>query len=71
MNTFRAQKIAEAFSSINSFAVDSIQHGVRIHYLDSHAYFDKEECFWAFAFKLAQVNHEEGQVAEIEAKLIA
>ena len=71
MNTIRAQQIAEAFSPINSFAVDSIDHGVQVDYLGHKAFFNHESCFWDFAFKLGQVNHEEGQVAEIEMKLYA
>jgi len=71
MNTFRARKIAEAFSSINSFGVEMSEHGVLVNYLNNHAYFETEDKFWAFVFKLAQVNHEEGQVAEIEATFIA
>ncbi|HID36143.1 MAG TPA: hypothetical protein EYP39_02005 [Ghiorsea sp.] len=71
MNTFRARKIAEAFSPINSFGVQTTEQGVLVNYLNNHAYFETEDKFWVFAFKLAQVNHEEGQVAEIEAEFIA
>ncbi len=71
MNTFRARKIAEAFSPINSFGVQTSNDGMLVNYLNNHAYFATEDKFWAFVFKLAQVNHEEGQVAEIEAELIA
>lgn len=39
--------------------------------LDNRAYFAREACFWAFAFRLGYANHEEGQVAEIEAELLA
>ncbi len=71
MNTFRARKIADAFSPINSFGVEMSEQGVLVNYLNNHAYFETEDKFWAFVFKLAQVNHEEGQVAEIEAEFIA
>ncbi len=70
MDTMRARQIAEAFSPINSFMVDTIDQGVRINYLGHKAYFNREEYFWAFAFRLGQVNHEENQVAEIESELI-
>ena len=70
MNMIRARKIAEAFSPINSFDVDSTTHGIQVHYLNNHAYFENEASFWAFVFKLGHVNHEEGQVAEIEAEFI-
>jgi len=71
MNTFRARKIAEAFSPINSFGVKTSARGVLVNYLNNHAYFETEDKFWAFTYKLAQVNHEEGSVAEIEAEFIA
>jgi len=71
MNIFRARKIAEAFSPINSFGVQTAKGGMLVNYLNNHAYFATEDKFWAFVFKLAQVNHEEGQVAEIEAEFIA
>jgi len=71
MNTTRARKIADAFSPIHSFGVNSTLHGIQVHYLGHHAYFEKEESFWTFTFKLAQVNHEEGQIAEIESRFMA
>lgn len=70
MDNLRARQIAEAFSRINAFVVDPIDQGVRINYLGHKAYFNREEYFWAFAFRLGQVNHEEGQIAEIESKLV-
>ncbi len=70
MNTYRARSIAEAFSPINSFAVQRLKKGVLVNYLNNHAYFEAEDKFWTFVFRLAQVNHEEGQVAEIEAEFI-
>ncbi len=57
--------------SINSFGVHTAKQIVPVEYLNNHAYFETEDKFWAFVFKLAQVNHEEGQVAEIEAEFIA
>ena len=69
MDAKRAQKIAESFSRINSFAVEQSKQGILVHYLGKHAYFVREACFWPFAFNLGRVSHEEGQVAEIEAKL--
>jgi len=71
MNTFRAHQIAQAFASIHSFGVQTSEKGVLVHYLNNHAYFETEDKFWVFVFKLAQVNHEEGQVAEIEAEFVA
>jgi len=71
MNTIRAQKIADAFSPINAFGVESTEYGVRVNYLGNQAYFVRETCFWPFVFKLGQVNHEEGQIAEIEMGLFA
>lgn len=71
INTFRARKIAEAFSPINSFGVQTSEHGILVNYLNNHAYFETEDKFWTFIYKLAQVNHEEGQIAEIEAAFIA
>lgn len=65
MNMIRAHKIAEAFSPINSFAVDSIGSAVLVNYLGNKAY------FWTFAYNLGHVNHEEGQVVEIEQDLAA
>ncbi len=69
MNTVRAHKIADAFSAINSFSIDTAQHGIQVHYLNHRAFFEHEAQFWEFAFKLGQVNHEEGQVSEIESEL--
>jgi len=69
MDVKRATKIAESFSRINSFAVEQTKRGVLVHYLGNHAYFVREACFWPFAFNLGRVGHEEGQIAEIEAKL--
>ncbi|MDX8381518.1 MAG: hypothetical protein R8M14_05345 [Ghiorsea sp.] len=54
MNSFRAHRIAEAFSSINAFGVQTSEQGVLVHYLKSHAYFETEDKFWAFVFKLAK-----------------
>lgn len=48
----------------------SMQQGGRSWTIPERAYFVRESCFWPFAFHLGQVNHEEGQVAEIEAKLM-
>ena len=70
MDVKRAQKIAESFSRIGTFAVEQTKRGVLVHYLGKHAYFVREACFWAFAFNLGRVCHEEGQVAEIEAELV-
>lgn len=69
MNSSRAKTIADAFSRISSFAVESKEKGICVHYLNNHAYFVREACFWPFAFRLGYANHEEGQIAEIEAKL--
>ncbi len=71
MDAGRARKISEAFSRISAFAVENTTRGIHVHYLDNHAYFVREACFWPFAFNLGRVSHEEGQVAEIEAKLSA
>ncbi|GAV20251.1 hypothetical protein MMIC_P1215 [Mariprofundus micogutta] len=71
MNAQRAQTIAKSFARINSFAVEHTRKGVLVHYLNNHAYFVREACFWAFAFNLGRIVHEEGQIAEIEAKLSA
>ena len=71
MKSSRAKAIAESFSRISSFAVENRAKGVCVHYLDNHAYFVREACFWSFAFRLGYASHEEGQVAEIEAKLTA
>jgi len=69
MDTKRAKTIAESFSRINSFAVEQSKKGILVHYLGKHAYFVREACFWPFAFNLGRVGHEEGQIAEIEARL--
>jgi len=69
MDAIRAQKISNAFSRINIFSVESTARGVCVHYLDNHAYFVREACFWPFAFNLGRVSHEERQIAEIEAEL--
>jgi len=69
MNVKRAKRIAESFSRINSFAVEQTKRGLLVHYLGNHAYFVREACFWPFAFNLGRVSHEEGQIAEIEARL--
>jgi hypothetical protein len=71
MDAKRARRITESFSCINAFAVDSTEQGVCVHYLNNHAYFVRESCFWPFVFSLGRVNHEEGQIAEIEAELSA
>jgi len=71
MEARRARKISEAFSRISAFGVENTARGVQVHYLDHHAYFVRESCFWPFAFNLGRVSHEEGQVAEIEAQLTA
>ncbi|NWF35434.1 hypothetical protein [Mariprofundus sp. KV] len=71
MKSSRAKTIAASFSRISSFAVESAGKGICIHYLDNRAYFVREACFWAFAFRLGYANHEEGQIAEIEAELLA
>lgn len=71
MEAKRARRISESFSRINAFAVENTARGICVHYLNNHAYFVRETCFWPFAFSLGRVSHEEGQIAEIEAKLRA
>lgn len=71
MKCSRAKTIAESFSCISSFAVQQTGRGIAVHYMGNKAYFVRETCFWSFAFRLAYAAHEEGQVAEIEAELIA
>ncbi|MDQ6970197.1 MAG: hypothetical protein Q9M16_06795 [Mariprofundus sp.] len=71
MDANRARTISNAFARISVFAVENTPRGVCVHYLNNHAYFVREACFWAFAFNLGRVSHAEGQVAEIEAELSA
>ena len=71
MDSSRARRISESFADISAFVVENTSQGLYIHYLGHHAFFTQETCFWPFAFNLARVSHEEGQIAEIEAALSA
>ena len=71
METIRARRISESFSRIRAFTVENTPRGICVHYQGNLAYFIREACFWPFAFNLGRANHEEGQIAEIEAELTA
>ncbi len=71
MDIFRARQIADSFSNVATFQVESRTRGLLVSFMGKQAYFIREACFWPFVFKLAQAAHEEGTVAEIESELIA
>lgn len=71
MDTVRAEKIANVFETSNGFQIENDNHGVSIIYLGNRAYFDDESHFWPFVFAVARANHEECEIAEIEAELRA
>ncbi len=61
MDVKRAQKIAESFSRIGSFAVEQTKRGPLVHYLGKHAYFIREACFWPFSFNPGPACHKAGE----------
>jgi len=71
MNPFRAKRIADNLANIGSFHVRNYLNRLEVSYRDQRANFDSEDAFWSFIFKLAQANHEEGLLADIEARLQA
>jgi len=71
MNTFRAKRIADYFSSVGFFKVENKLHGIEVSHLNSHVYFEDETAFWSFLFYLAHAAHYESLIADAQAKLVA
>ena len=71
MNAFRAKRIADQFSVAGTFQVTNKLHGVTVSYRGYQAYFEEEAQLWPYLFHIAQAEHQEGLVADAEAKLIA
>jgi len=71
MNPFRAKRIADQFAVVGTFQVINKLYGVAVSYRGYQAYFEEEEKLWPYLSHIAQAEHQEGLVAEVEAKLIA
>jgi len=71
MNLFRAKRIADAFSQVGGFSVESQNSAICVDYLGNRAFFFQESAFWSFVFNVARASHEESPVARIESELTA
>ncbi|GMQ99384.1 MAG: hypothetical protein BMS9Abin18_0202 [Zetaproteobacteria bacterium] len=71
MNAFRAKRIADHLTHITTFQVRNKLHGLVVNYRGNQGYFEGEDQFWPFIFRVAQASHEENAVAEVEARLKA
>ncbi len=71
MNPFRAKRIADQFSTVGTFQVINKLNGVAVSYRGYQVYFEEESKLWPYLFHIAQAEHQESVVAEVEAKLIA
>jgi len=71
MNAFRAKRIADHLTHITTFQVRNKLHGLVVTFRGEQGYFEGEDQFWPFIFRVAQASHEENAVAEVEASLKA
>ncbi|MDQ6958847.1 MAG: hypothetical protein Q9M24_07005 [Mariprofundaceae bacterium] len=71
MNAFRAKRIADHLTHITTFQVRNKLHGLVVNFRGDQGYFEGEDQFWPFIFRVAQASHEENAVAQVEASLKA
>jgi len=71
MNAFRAKRIADHLTHITTFQVRNKLYGLVVNFRGEQGYFEGEDQFWPFIFRVAQASHEENAVAEVEASLKA